>query len=600
MKNKNLINFGWYVLIFLAGLLLGYILLNVFSNDSSHDQDHNNDHDHELEAEHTGISGDDDVVYTCSMHPQVRQEEEGDCPICGMELIPASEEDDTQEDDLFLFTMQDMHSEWANVKTSKVEAIHATGRLRLTGKLAANESETRRITAHFPGRIEELFIDYQGAYISRGDKLASFYSPEMKQAQQELLSAASDKEQRSRLYESARSRLKHFRLTPEQIDAIEERGEAVANMDVHASRDGYITQMAVREGEYVDTGQLLYEIANLDEVWVELDVYEEQLRHIETGQEVTVNVNALPDNAYSGQVEFVDPVIDPRTRSARVRLGLDNPGHLLKPEMLVNAVVDAVDTHEKQLVVPATAVLWTGKRSLVYVKQPERDGFTFEFREIETDARLEEGYQVVSGLSEGEEIAVNGVFAIDAAAQMRGHYSMMAPPERTVLPEPFQSNLEALFDRYFALKNALADDESAHAADRAGEVLEQLHEIDEHSLEGEHHVFWMERYADIEESLDNLLEADDIAEQRMYFEPLSEAFINTAQTLGAIGQTYYVAFCPMYDDDRGAYWLSEFEEIKNPYFGDMMLRCGEVRETIRAGIGDAERETASEMEGHAH
>lgn len=359
MKNQTLINFGWYVLIFLAGLLLGYILLNVFSNDGSHDQDHNSDTDHELEAEHNEISGDDDVVYTCSMHPQVRQEEEGDCPICGMELIPASEEDDTQEDDLFLFTMQDMHSEWANVKTSKVEAIHATGRLRLTGKLAANESETRRITAHFPGRIEELFIDYRGAYISRGDKLASLYSPEMKQAQQELLSAATDKEQRSRLYESARSRLKHFRLTPEQIDAIEERGEAVANMDVYATRDGYITRIAVREGEYVDTGQLLYDIANLDGVWVELDAYEEQLRHLETGQEVTVNVNAVPDNAYSGQIEFVDPVIDPRTRTARVRLSLDNPEHLLKPEMLVNAVVDAFDFRKKQLVVPATAVLWT-------------------------------------------------------------------------------------------------------------------------------------------------------------------------------------------------------------------------------------------------
>jgi membrane fusion protein, copper/silver efflux system len=113
-------------------------------------------------------------------------------------------------------------------------------------------------------------------------------------------------------------------------------------------------------------------------------------------------------------------------------------------------------------------------------------------------------------------------------------------------------------------------------------------------------MFWMDRYEDIEESIEKLVDALDMSAMRVHFEPLSEAFIETARTLGAIGQTWYVAFCPMYDDDRGAYWLSEFEEIKNPYFGDMMLRCGEVRETLREGVAAGQREESREMEGHVH
>jgi len=251
-------------------------------------------------------------------------------------------------------------------------------------------------------------------------------------------------------------------------------------------------------------------------------------------------------------------------------------------------------------VVPSTAVLWTGPRSLVYVKSQRHDGFTFELREIDLGAGTGQGYFVLEGLSEGEEIAVNGVFAIDAAAQLRGHYSMMAPPEKTDIPEPFRSNLESLFEIYFQLKNALADDDPETATEHGHRLHQQLEETGEHSLDGEHHMFWMERYGEIDESIEAFLGSAAIEEMREYFEPLSEAFIETARTLGAIGATWYVAYCPMVDENRGAYWLSEFEEILNPYFGSMMLRCGEVRETIREGVGSASADEPREMAGHVH
>ncbi len=576
-----------YIILILAGLLLGWL----FFGDSG-DEPHNH------EPEPNEMAESQDIEYTCSMHPQVRQDEPGDCPICGMDLIPASDEDDHLDDDPYLFTMRESHSTWANVRTQQVEAEHTGTALRLTGKVAVNEKEERLLTAHFSGRIEQLYADYTGRFISQGERLATLYSPGLMQAQQELIQAADSKESQPRLYSAARERLKLFNLTETQIKDIEESGEASATTDIYATRSGYLTQRAVSAGDYVETGQTLFAIAGLSNVWVELDAYENQIGQIRSGQQATITLPARPEAAFVGQVEFVDPFINPQTRTATVRITVTNTGNMLKPGMLVNATLTGAGQH--QLIIPETAILWTGKRSVVYVKKSQDNGFTFEFREIETGPRTTDGYTVLSGLSEGEEIAVNGVFAIDAAAQLQGRYSMMASPERAAIPEPFRSNLEKLFHIYFDLKNSLADDAPEEARNHGQKLKEQLTTIGIHSLEGEHHMFWMDRYEEMEESVEKLVDASDKEEMRVHFEPLSEAFIETARTLGAIGQTWYVSFCPMYDDDRGAYWLSEFEEIKNPYFGDMMLRCGEVRETLREGAVTGEREEPREMEGHVH
>lgn len=584
MEKQKTKTYITYSILILSGLLLGWLLFGGSSDD------HHNDH------EHTEQAG--SVEYTCSMHPQVRQDEPGDCPICGMVLIPASDEDDHQDDDPFLFTMRKAHSTWANVRTQRVESAHAGAILRLTGRVAVNEREERTLSAHFPGRIEQLYADYTGRFINQGERLASLYSSELMQAQQELIQAAGRKESQPRMYTAARERLKLFNLTESQINRIEESGQASATTDIYATRSGYLTRRAVSEGDYVSTGQTLFTIAGLSTVWVELDAYENQIGQIRAGQQARVMLPARPGTELTGQVEFLDPFVNPQTRTARARLTVSNPNNLLKPGMLVNATLTGAGQH--QVVVPETAILWTGKRSVVYVKKSQDNGFTFEFREIEIGPRTSNGYMVLSGLSEGEEIAVSGVFAIDAAAQLRGHYSMMAPPERAAIPEPFKSNLEELFHIYFDLKNALADDTPDQAREHGRKLKQQLATVGKHSLDGEYHMFWMDRYEDIEESIEKFVDAPDKEKMRAHFEPLSEAFIETARTLGAIGQTWHVAFCPMVDGDRGAYWLSEFEQIKNPYFGSMMLHCGEVRETLREGVSSAARQETREMEGHVH
>ena len=601
MENNKKRTYGIYLLLILAGILVGWLLYGrAGSDDPHHDHGHETDHHADHDHQDHQVEHQNDHEYTCSMHPQVRQDEPGDCPICGMDLIPVSDEDDHQDDDPFLFTMQERHLNWANVQTTTVRTVHDGVQVRLTGKVAVNEKEQRLVTAHFPGRIEYLSADYTGRFIRKGEKLATLYSPELMQARQELIQAFSVKETQPRLYESARRRLELFNLTESQIDNIVESGQASPFTDVYATRSGYVEERYVAEGDYVGTGQTLFAIAGLSNVWVELDAYESHIGLIEPGNEVRVQVAAYPGKEFTGRVEFVDPFLDNRTRSSRVRLTVDNPENRLKPGMLVNATLTTATADHPRVVVPSTAVLWTGPRSLVYVKSQRHDGFTFEFREIDLGARTGQGYFVHKGLTEGEEVAVNGVFAIDAAAQLRGHYSMMAPPEKTEIPEPFRSNLESLFEIYFQMKNALAEDDPETATEHGHRLHQQLEETGEHSLDGEHHMFWMERYGQIDESIEAFLGSAAIEEMREYFEPLSGAFIETARTLGAIGATWYVAYCPMVDDNTGAYWLSEFEEILNPYFGSMMLRCGEVRETIREGIGSAPADEPREMAGHVH
>ena len=585
MKKQKTKTFGLYLALIILGILLGWILFGGGKGNDPHEK-------------HEQIEQVGETIYTCSMHPQVRQNEPGDCPICGMDLIPVSDEGDHQDDDPFLFSMSESHSTWANVRTQIVQTMQGGTSMRLTGKVAVNEREERLLTAHFPGRIERLYADFTGRFISQGERLATLYSPQLMQSQQELIQAAASRETQPRLYNAARERLKLFNLTEMQINGIEESGQASATIDIFATRSGYLTRRVVAEGDYVTTGQTLFAITDLANVWVELDAYENQIGQILNGQQATIELPSQPGTGLSGRVEFVDPFINPQTRTARVRLTVSNPGNLLKPGMLVNATL--IGAGKQQLVIPETAVLWTGKRSIVYVKKTQENGFIFEFREIETGPRNADGFPVISGLTEGEEIAVSGVFAIDAAAQLRGQYSMMAPPVKATIPETFKKNLAVLFHIYFDLKNALGDDSADKARQYSQALKAQLLATGKHSLEGEHHLFWMDQYEYMEESLEELVNDATLDGLRVHFEPLSEAFIATARTLGAIGMTWYVAYCPMVDNNRGAYWLSETEQIKNPYFGSMMLRCGEVRETLREGVASGQRNEPRAVQGHVH
>ena len=565
--NNRYLQFG---LVLIAGLIIGWL---VFRSEPSHKQ-------------HSPDEQSEEITYTCSMHPQIRQNEPGNCPICGMELIPVQKASESQTGSASAhqhLTMSPEAVALANVQTQKVKIVSPEHEIYLTGKVAVNEQRLAVITANYSGRIEKLFVDFTGQPVSRGQKLASIYSPELITAQKELIEAARFKEINPALYNAVKEKLRLWKITETQIKEIEISGTVVTEIVVFADKSGVVTRRSVALGDYVNRGTTLFEIADLSSVWVILDAYESDLPFIKTGQKIALTVTSVPGREFSTSISFVDPVINPLTRTASVRAEMKNTQQLLKPEMFVKGIVKAsLSVKEKSLVIPNTSLLWTGKRSVVYVKVPDSDVPSFEMREISLGASLGQYYIVESGLSEGEEVVTNGVFAIDAAAQLSGNYSMMnrAPDKTISVPERFTAQLTDFVNQYFELKNNLVKSDFEAARSEATRVKAKLNSVDMKILDEDAHKVWMMHHKELKKQIELFVKASNIAQQRRVFDPLSTRIIATVETFELNRERVYVTYCPMAIDDKGAYWLSEIEQINNPYFGEMMLRCGEVKGVI--------------------
>jgi Cu(I)/Ag(I) efflux system membrane fusion protein len=377
------------------------------------------------------------IIWTCSMHPQIRMDHPGNCPICGMVLIPLK---DTGSDESAISSdgirMTESAMKLADIQTIVVQMAYPDRKVYLLGKVKPDEQNIAELTARFGGRIEKLYVNFTGQRVVQGEKLAAIYSPAMVTAQRELLEALGNKQKNPDLYNATRSKLRLWDLTDAQIDDIEQNGNTRSTFDILSPITGTVTQRNASSGDYVKEGTALFQVINLSRIWIMFDAYESDLPWINLGDGVDFTIPSLPGQKYAGRVKFIDRVIDPKTRVAQVRVEINNPGLLMKPDMFVNGVVtSAIAGNTKDLMAPKTAVLWTGKRSVVYVKTPNRKEPTFHYREIVLGPSAGEFYVVNSGLQAGEEIAVNGVFKIDAAAQLAGKTSMMNPAAETTSTE---------------------------------------------------------------------------------------------------------------------------------------------------------------------
>jgi Cu(I)/Ag(I) efflux system membrane fusion protein len=264
--------------------------------------------------------------------------------------------------------------------------------------------------------------------VRKGQTLALIYSPELVTAQQELLETVITKSTQSVLYEAAKDKLRQWKLSESQIAAIESSGKVKTDFEVFASTSGIVSARRVNNGDYVSPGSVLFDVADLSHIWIMFDAYESDLPYLSQGQKVTFTIQALPGTDYSGNITFIDPVLDPVTRVAKVRIEMNNKGGKLKPEMFATGIVNAnLNQYKGKLVIPRSAVLWTGKRSVVYVKQAGSDEPVFKIREIELGPMLGNRYVVEDGLMDGEEIVTHGAFSVDASAQLEGKPSMMNP-----------------------------------------------------------------------------------------------------------------------------------------------------------------------------
>jgi Cu(I)/Ag(I) efflux system membrane fusion protein len=407
-----------YSLILLLGIFTGWLFFH-----SSSKNENNPDPLSEIPQ---------NTIWTCAMHPEIRMEQPGKCPICGMDLIPVGKSGASIIDPGAVHLTKEA-AQLANVLTSVVTKQRPVKEIRLYGKVQADERLLQSQVAHIAGRIERLAVNFTGESVIKGQVLAQIYSPELITAQQELLEAAKDKTTQPAIYEAAKEKLRQWKLTDSQISTIEESGAVQSTVNIVSNTSGSVISRRINSGDYVSQGTVLFDIADFSKVWIMFDAYESDLAFLRIGEKVSFTLQALPGINYAGTILFIDPVIDPVTRVAKVRIEAENKSGKLKPEMFATGIVlSGLDEYRNNIVIPRSAVLWTGKRSIVYVKHSGTDEPVFELREIGLGPILGENYVVTDGLSEGEEIVTSGTFSVDAAAQLEGKPSMMNPSGLTV------------------------------------------------------------------------------------------------------------------------------------------------------------------------
>ena len=558
----------------LAALVVGVLLGSLFFGGKDDEHQH---------AENE--ASEESTVWTCSMHPQIRQEKPGKCPICGMELIPLSDSKGKLVSNDAL-QMSESAAALADVQTIVVGVGTAASKnLQLSGKIEADERNISLISAHFNGRIEKLNVNFTGEKVKRGQVLATVYSPEFVMAQQELLEASKNKDSYPELYNAVRNKLKNFQLAESEIDKIESGGKVSMALPLRSQYTGVVQKLYASSGKHVKKGEPLFEVVDLSKLWVVLDAYEQDLSHISDGDLVTFTVPSLPGENFKAKVTFIDPFIDPSSRVAGIRAEVINDKGKLKPEMFVRASIknDNQSTGGEVITVPQSAVLWTGKRSLVYVKLDNYDQPTFEYREVTLGAEKGDQYVIESGLKAGDRVVVNGTFSIDAAAQLAGKPSMMNPKEsgkQEDISNDAKSALKPVINKYLLLKDALVSDNFNEGKSQASELLAALKAVNMEVFTGDAHMLWMKQAKSLKEAAALIADSKDIEAARASFISLSENMIALIQGMNPSASTLYVQHCPMADNNKGADWLSSEKEVKNPYFGASMLTCGEVTKVI--------------------
>ena len=582
--NKNSLVIG--IVAIVIGLIIGWLVFGGSTETAMGNSDASemtDNHDHSEDSDST-------IMWTCSMHPQIMQSEPGDCPICGMDLIPA----ETSAEGLAAneIKMTENAMALANIQTTVVGNSMSTdtdGMISLSGKIVQNEENNSVQASYFEGRIERLNINFEGQEVNRGQLLATIYSPKLVAAQQELITAASLKESQPALYQAVRNKLKNWKLSESQINAIEQSGTVRANTPIFATVSGTVSQVLAAEGDYVKQGQPLVKLSNLNTVWASFDAYEHQISQFKKGQKIKITTNAYVNKEFDATISFIDPVLNTATRTVGVRATLPNRDDLFKPGMFVTGKIKGVsrDTATETIRIPATAVLWTGERSLVYIKT-NPNAPVFEMREVTLGSRVGDNYQVSSGIENGDEIVTNGTFTVDAAAQLQGKKSMMNKGKEEVvmpqmsdmkmtLPVAFQKELQAALINYLKMKDAFVATDAAEVSAFAKALLKELKSMNASKLGSMEQVHFKQSLKMVEAIAENA----SIENQREHFIILNENMVALAMQIQGLPSTIYIQKCPMANNNKGAIWLSTDEEIRNPYYGDAMLTCGSVIDTLK-------------------
>ena len=534
--------------------------------------------------------------WTCGMHPWVILPESGLCPICEMDLVPLDPKKFQGEIVIDPVIVQNM-----GVRVQDVTRGPLVKTIRTVGIVDYDEETVRDVNTKVSGWIENLYVDFLGAKVKKGEPLFSLYSPQLYSAQEDFLIAKKGGRGQAGLdlLKSARTRLEYFDITPAQIEALVKRGKSQKALDVGSPYSGVVIAKHANEGMKIEPGMQVYRIADLSKVWVLVTIYEYQLPYVEKGQEAVMTLPYIPGKTFHGKVIYVYPYLDKKTREAQVRLEFDNADGILKPGMFTTVELRRQLAAEKTLV-PRSAVIDTGVRQVAFVSLGEGK---FEPRKVAIGVVTGDGkVEVLSGLKPGEKVVTSGQFLLDSEANMREALAKMVlgepaagqkaevaaegGPVLAALPEALEEDLVKALNGYFFIQNALADDTVEGLSDAAHALAAAIGDMQTATVPDKPDFWsqWADPLAVVTRESAAVATAADIASARLAFGNLSVAFRPVVVTLG-IPPRYesqvLVMHCPMFSKDQGgAVWLQTGEDVRNPYMGSAMLGCFDDRKAI--------------------
>jgi Cu(I)/Ag(I) efflux system membrane fusion protein len=390
----------------------------------------------EMETHANAKSSSEKQLYQCSMHPNVVSDHPGNCPICGMELQPIKQVKEKGIPGHAPVQLTDVQQQLINIRVAPVERGQAAKIIRMVGSIAYDQTKVADLNSKVKGWVQKLYVDKPGQPVKAGEPLMALYSPDLYSAQQEYLLAyqethgsskatglstqmrkfsAANRNAETSLLKAARKRLELWDISEAQIKALEESGTAKETLELTAPMTGVVAEKNVLPGQMINPGMLLYRVADLSDVWLDAEVYEYEVPLIKVGQKASISVDAYPDKTFDGVVAFIYPYLQSKTRTARVRLVLQNPDELLKPGMYANVTISS--GLGDQVMVPASAVFDTGKHQYVFV-QAEKG--VFAPKEIELGAKSGDRVVVSKGLKGDEQVVIDGNFLLDSESQLKG------------------------------------------------------------------------------------------------------------------------------------------------------------------------------------
>lgn len=524
--------------------------------------------------------------YQSPMHPWIKSDKPGNCTICGMSLVPVYEgqvgAETSNGADLLL---PESTIRVVGVTTEAVKSGTLTKTLRLAGVIDDDAGKHRVVSAHFDGRVEKPFIEQVGEEVRKGQPLAEVYSPELLYVVREYQRARGGKDRG--IYEVAARRLIQFGLTPDQLEGIAIQSPDHYGINLLSPMTGVVIKRYVSQGQYVKTGDPLFELGDFSKMWFHATVYESDLPFVHLGQKAVVTTPASPGEKYEGVVTLIDPNFNPETRSTTVRIELPNPlirnqrgeRRALPHQAYAEAIITA-DAGEG-LIVPRSAVLDTGSRVVAYV---DKGGGGYERRNVRVSATGDKDVLIAEGLIEGERVVTTGGLLMDGESQMKDsgsggmHSPLVSAPEK---PVPSQTGEPSAIDPILLAvanvgKALSADDLKGYKSAVAGlhAAFPQLPESASETLKAAHSALDKVRHLSGSETT--------LAEARAAYLPLSEAAAQYALELKRekIGAENILVFaCPMTEGTfpgapAKARWIQVGEPLQNPWFGAEMLECG--------------------------